>query len=101
MEIIKIDVIQRNIIKTFSDNTKQTIKIDELEGEPLALINSCMVCIQEKHTDYEFISLNIDNPVTRLIYFFNSIQFKEYMYEELPQEAKDLFTAFITMCEGL
>jgi|LakMenEpi03Aug12_release.lakeMendotaPanAssembly.Ray.scaffolds.fasta_scaffold800111_2 hypothetical protein len=97
MELIKIDIINGQIIKRFSDDSVSSLLLSELTNSQKVVVDNCIAMMKTMENEWLFISINIINPITRLVFFLTLDTFTEFLYEDLTDEQKILFNDFINL----
>lgn len=97
MKLIKIDIIDKQIVKTFDDQTVERLKIIDLSPADSIKFAECVAMAHVLENEFLFVSINIIDLTTRVVFFFKELNFKEYFFDDLSQIQKDLFTWLINL----
>lgn len=97
MKIVKIDIIQGQIIKTFDNNSELRLNIVDLNKSQNTLFLQCKAVVDALHPKRWFVSLNYAKPIDRLVFFFNDESWKEYYISDMPVKDQELFQLFINI----
>lgn len=97
MELIKIDIINGQIIKRFSDGSVSSSSLSGLTNSQKVIVDNCIAMMKTMENEWLFISININEPITRLVFFLTLDTFTEFLYEDLTDKQKILFNDFINL----
>jgi len=99
--LLKIDIKDGNLLARYDDDQLDVTVIADLAGANATNYSTWLGMANGLDPTYKFISININEPVTRLVFIKEDGTFTEFLFSDLSAGNQTIFNDFDTMVDAL